>query len=90
MKRFLDQLRNCIRCNKFVLSWFFASVSKDIASSLVHAKDLTRGPNENISTTFEKEKEGIIPKLLDEIRFFRSYAHHIAISDSCREMLRDV
>ncbi|CAM8877917.1 unnamed protein product [Rhodiola kirilowii] len=53
-------------------------------------QDLTRGRNENISTTFEKEKESIIPKLLDEIRFFKSYAHHIAISDSCGEMLRDV
>lgn len=57
--------------------------------SLIY-QDLTRGRNENISTTFEKEKEGIIPKLLDEIRFFKSYTHHIAISDSCGEMLRDV
>ncbi|KAK6129833.1 hypothetical protein DH2020_036419 [Rehmannia glutinosa] len=28
--------------------------------------------------------------LLNEIRFFSHYAHHVAISDSCGEMLRDV
>ena len=32
----------------------------------------------------------MIPKVLNEIRFFHNYAHHVAISDSCGEMLRDV
>ncbi|GER33349.1 RNA-binding KH domain-containing protein [Striga asiatica] len=33
---------------------------------------------------------GMIPKVLNEIRFFPSYAHHVTISDNCGEMLRDV
>jgi glycosyltransferase involved in cell wall biosynthesis len=32
----------------------------------------------------------MMPKILNEIRFFHNYAHHVAISDSCGEMLRDV
>uniref|UniRef100_A0A0E0IQQ2 Uncharacterized protein n=1 Tax=Oryza nivara TaxID=4536 RepID=A0A0E0IQQ2_ORYNI len=28
--------------------------------------------------------------VLSEVRFFRSYAHHVAISDVAREMLRDI
>ncbi|CAL8155397.1 unnamed protein product [Prunus armeniaca] len=34
--------------------------------------------------------QGVVPKLLNEIRFFHNYAHRVAISDSCGEMLRDV
>ena len=29
-------------------------------------------------------------RVLSEVRFFRSYAHQVATSDSSREMLRDV
>uniref|UniRef100_A0A7N0TU67 Uncharacterized protein n=1 Tax=Kalanchoe fedtschenkoi TaxID=63787 RepID=A0A7N0TU67_KALFE len=70
-----------------VVTWH--GIASEGLQSLIY-QDLTRGPKENISTTFESEKEGIIPKLLDEIRFFKSYAHHIAISDSCGEMLKDI
>ncbi|XP_022737407.1 uncharacterized protein LOC111290385 [Durio zibethinus] len=53
-------------------------------------QDLTRKPNEPISPSFNISLYGVVPKVLSEIRFFHSYAHHVAISDSCGEMLRDV
>ncbi|KAK9144112.1 hypothetical protein Sjap_004015 [Stephania japonica] len=53
-------------------------------------QDLARRPNEPISTTFNASLYGVVPKVLKEIRFFKNYANHVAISDSCGEMLRDV
>lgn len=53
-------------------------------------QDLARRPNEPISPAFNNSLQGVVPKVLNEIRFFKSYAHHVAISDSCGEMLRDV
>lgn len=53
-------------------------------------QDLTRKPAEPMSPDFNKSVQMVIPKVLNEIRFFHSYAHHVAISDSCGEMLRDV
>lgn len=53
-------------------------------------QDLARKPNEPISPAFNQSLHGVIPKVLKEIRFFSNYAHHVAISDSCGEMLRDV
>lgn len=53
-------------------------------------QDLARNPDETISPEFNKSLYGAVPKVLNEIRFFNNYAHHVAISDSCGEMLRDV
>lgn len=53
-------------------------------------QDLTRKPGEPINPAFNKSIQGVVPKVLNEIRFFHNYAHHVAISDSCGEMLRDV
>ncbi|KAK2979700.1 hypothetical protein RJ640_002872 [Escallonia rubra] len=53
-------------------------------------QDLTRRPAELMSPAFNRSLQGVIPKVLNEIRFFKNYAHHVAISDSCGEMLRDV
>lgn len=53
-------------------------------------QDLTRKPNEPMSPAFNASLYGVVPKVLKEIRFFHNYAHHVAISDSCGEMLRDV
>lgn len=54
-------------------------------------QDLIRKPGEPRSQGFNASLYGaVLPKILDEIRFFHNYAHHIAISDSCGEMLRDV
>uniref|UniRef100_A0A7N0UFN0 Glycosyltransferase subfamily 4-like N-terminal domain-containing protein n=1 Tax=Kalanchoe fedtschenkoi TaxID=63787 RepID=A0A7N0UFN0_KALFE len=64
-----------------------------IALEALHStiyQDLARGPNDSVSATFKIDTDGVIPKVLNEIRFFKSYAHHVAISDSCGEMLRDV
>ncbi|KAF5735236.1 glycosyl transferase family 1 family protein [Tripterygium wilfordii] len=52
-------------------------------------QDLTRKPEEPISPAFNQSLQGVVPKVLNEIRFFKNYAHHVAISDSCGEMLRD-
>ncbi|GAV71910.1 Glycos_transf_1 domain-containing protein/Glyco_transf_4 domain-containing protein, partial [Cephalotus follicularis] len=53
-------------------------------------QDLARKPTEPISADFNKSLQGVVPKVLNEIRFFKNYAHHVAISDSCGEMLRNV
>ncbi|KAF6169440.1 hypothetical protein GIB67_021443 [Kingdonia uniflora] len=53
-------------------------------------QDLARRPNEPMSPSFNKSLHGVVPKVLSEIRFFKNYAHHVAISDSCGAMLRDV
>lgn len=54
-------------------------------------QDLIRKPDEPRSPGFNQSLyNAVLPKILDEIRFFHNYAHHIAISDSCGEMLRDV
>ncbi|GMJ00194.1 hypothetical protein like AT4G19460 [Hibiscus trionum] len=53
-------------------------------------QDLTRNPNEPMSPAFNESLYGVVPKVLNEIRFFHNYNHHVAISDSCGEMLRDV
>ncbi|KAK8598846.1 hypothetical protein V6N13_076792 [Hibiscus sabdariffa] len=53
-------------------------------------QDLARKPNEPMSPAFNDSLYGVVPKVLNEIRFFHNYNHHVAISDSCGEMLRDV
>ncbi|KNA23715.1 hypothetical protein SOVF_022550 [Spinacia oleracea] len=53
-------------------------------------QDLARQPGEPMSPGFNQSIQGTVPKVLNEIRFFRNYQHHVAISDSCGEMLRDV
>ncbi|WCJ20526.1 UDP-Glycosyltransferase superfamily protein [Euphorbia peplus] len=64
-----------------------------IALESVHSdifQDLTRKPGEPVSPSGNESLYGVLPKVLNEIRFFHKYAHHIAISDSCGEMLRDI
>ncbi|KAF8107616.1 hypothetical protein N665_0119s0078 [Sinapis alba] len=54
-------------------------------------QDLIRKPGEPRLQSFNASLySAVLPKILEEIRFFHNYAHHIAISDSCGEMLRDV
>ncbi|KAK8603931.1 hypothetical protein V6N13_096396 [Hibiscus sabdariffa] len=43
-----------------------------------------------MSPAFNDSLYGVVPKVLDEIRFFHKYNYHAAISDSCGEMLWDV
>ncbi|XP_068651069.1 uncharacterized protein [Aristolochia californica] len=50
-------------------------------------QELARKPDEPKSPSWN---DTVIPKILTEIRFFHSYAQHVAISDSSGEMLRDV
>ncbi|KAJ0263596.1 Glycosyltransferase [Hirschfeldia incana] len=54
-------------------------------------QDLIRKPGEARTQGFNASLYvAVLPKILDEIRFFHSYAHHVATSDSSGEMLRDV
>ncbi|CAN6878905.1 unnamed protein product [Brassica oleracea] len=54
-------------------------------------QDLIRKPGEQRLQSFNASlHSAVLPKILDEIRFFHNYAHHIAISGSCGEILRDV
>ncbi|KAL8216456.1 hypothetical protein R6Q57_023293 [Mikania cordata] len=69
------------------VSWHGIAL-ESVTSSIY--QDLLRRPHEQISQSFNTSLQLMIPKVLNEIRFFRNYQHHIAISDSCGEMLRDV
>ncbi|MQL74890.1 hypothetical protein Taro_007245 [Colocasia esculenta] len=51
---------------------------------------LAQGPDEPISPALNQSLFGQPLKVVGEIKFFKSYTHHIAISDSSGEMLRDV
>lgn len=71
-----------------VASWHgiaLESLQSDIYQDLA-----LRPEHESLTKEFIQSVQGVIPKVLNEIRFFKSYAHHVAISDSCGEMLRDV
>ncbi|GAB4836279.1 hypothetical protein Ancab_001194 [Ancistrocladus abbreviatus] len=76
-----------INVSNLVVSWHGIAL-ESLQSSIY--QDLIRQPNEPMSPDFNKSVYGVIPKVLHEIRFFHRYAHHVAISDSCGEMLRDV
>ncbi|KAI3792900.1 hypothetical protein L2E82_06792 [Cichorium intybus] len=69
------------------VSWH--GIALESVSSSIY-QDLIRSPKEPMSPSFNDSLQVMIPKVLNEIRFFRNYQHHIAISDSCGEMLRDV
>ncbi|CAI9094899.1 OLC1v1030729C1 [Oldenlandia corymbosa var. corymbosa] len=75
------------RVSNLAVSWHGIAL-ESVQSSIY--QDLTRQPNEPISPAFNDSLQGMIPKVINEIRFFHDYAHHVAISDSCGEMLRDV
>ncbi|CAL9074704.1 unnamed protein product, partial [Musa acuminata var. zebrina] len=70
-----------------VVSWH--GISLEALHSGIY-QDLARGPDEPMTPAFNRSLAESIYKVLNEIRFFRSYAHHVAISDSTGEMLRDV
>eukprot|EP01018_Ginkgo_biloba_P015772 Gb_38189 [translate_table: standard] len=53
-------------------------------------QDLIRKPGETRSRDMNKSMTERLPKLIDEIRFFPSYRHHITISDYAGEVLRNV
>ncbi|CAN6444244.1 unnamed protein product [Victoria cruziana] len=64
-----------------------------IAYEIMHSdlfQDLIRGPGEFRSSDANARILRAFPKLLEEIRFFASYKHHIAISDSVGQILTDI
>lgn len=75
------------RLPNLVVSWH--GISLEGLHSTIY-QDLIRGPNEEITPAFNYSLSTAIYKVLNEVRFFKKYAHHVAISDSTGEMLRDV
>ncbi|GLJ46724.1 hypothetical protein SUGI_0985120 [Cryptomeria japonica] len=53
-------------------------------------QDLLRKPGESRSAEIEHSMGERLPRLLDEIRFFPSYKHHVPISDYAGEVLRNI
>ncbi|KAG8056009.1 hypothetical protein GUJ93_ZPchr0001g30043 [Zizania palustris] len=70
-----------------VVSWH--GISLEALHSGIY-QDLARGDDEHMSPAFNHSLGQSVYRVLSEVRFFRSYAHHVAISDSTGEMLRDV
>ncbi|EPS73386.1 hypothetical protein M569_01368, partial [Genlisea aurea] len=66
-----------------VVSWH--GIAYESLHSVIY-QELTRKPDEPQYPALEYP----IEKLVKEIRFFSKYAHHVAITDSCGEVLRDV
>lgn len=75
------------RVPNLVVSWH--GISLEALHSGIY-QDLARRPDEPFSPVFNRSLGESIYKVLNEIRFFQHYAHHVAISDSTGEMLRDV
>ncbi|CAL9755330.1 unnamed protein product [Musa acuminata subsp. burmannicoides] len=69
------------------VSWH--GISLEVLHSGIY-QDLARGPDEPMSPGFNRSLAESIYRVLNEIRFFHDYAHHVATSDSTGEMLRDV
>ncbi|CAN6444243.1 unnamed protein product [Victoria cruziana] len=64
-----------------------------IAYEALHShlfQDLLRGSGQRRPAESEARLRETIPKLLEEIRFFASYKHHIAISDNVGQVLTDI
>ncbi|THU72069.1 hypothetical protein C4D60_Mb04t08220 [Musa balbisiana] len=69
------------------VSWH--GISLEVLHSGIY-QDLDRGPDEPMSPGFNRSLAESICRVLNEIRFFHDYAHHVTTSDSTGEMLRDV
>ncbi|EPS63900.1 hypothetical protein M569_10883 [Genlisea aurea] len=75
------------RLPNLAVSWH--GIAYEIMQSSIF-QDLIRKPDEPQSNDFIRTLNETLPKLLKEIRFFSKYAHHVAITDSCGEVLRNV
>ncbi|XP_047341689.1 uncharacterized protein LOC124945324 [Impatiens glandulifera] len=69
------------------VSWH--GIALESLSSAIY-QDLVRPVDQPMSAAFNASLQTLIPKVLNEIRFFKNYQHHVATSDSSGEMLRDV
>ncbi|KAI0491998.1 hypothetical protein KFK09_026261 [Dendrobium nobile] len=76
------------RIPNLAVSWH--GISLEALHSSIYQDLLRRSHHEPLSPSFNRTLASAIYKVLDEIRFFHSYAHHVAISDSTGEILRDV
>ncbi|KAK8935596.1 hypothetical protein KSP39_PZI013655 [Platanthera zijinensis] len=79
--------RFALRVPNLAVSWH--GISLEALYSGIF-QDLIRRSDEPLSPSFNRSLAAAIYKVIDEIRFFGSYAHHVAISDSAGEILRDV
>lgn len=76
------------RLPNLAVSWH--GVSLESLHSSIHQDLLRRADRRPLSPADNATLAAAIYKVIDEIRFFDAYAHHVAISDSMGEMLRDV
>ncbi|XP_062179839.1 uncharacterized protein LOC133884435 [Phragmites australis] len=67
------------RVDNLVVSWH--GISLEALHSGVY-QDLARGEEEPMSPAFNQSLGQSVYRVLSEVRFFRSYAHRVAISDS--------
>ena len=65
-----------------VVSWH--GISLEALHSGIY-QDLARAEDEPMSPAFNQSMSGSVRRVLSEVRFFRSYAHPVAISDSTWE-----
>jgi len=73
--------------DNLVVSWH--GISLEALHSGIF-QDLARGEDESMSPAVNQTLGQSVFRVLSEARFFRSYAHQVATSDSSGEMLRDV
>ena len=73
--------------DNLVVSWH--GISLEALHSGIF-QDLARAVDESMSPALNKTLGQSVFHVLSEVRFFQSYAHQVATSDSSREMLRDV
>ncbi|KAI4312944.1 hypothetical protein MLD38_037728 [Melastoma candidum] len=58
--------------------------------SFIYQDFALRQEKEPFSPALSKSAAAIVPTIIKEIRFFNNYGQHVAISDSCGEILRNV
>ncbi|ONK81150.1 uncharacterized protein A4U43_C01F25820 [Asparagus officinalis] len=80
--RFASRLPN------LVVSWH--GIALEVLHSNIYQDYLIRELDEPTSPSFNNSLSSSMFKVLSEIRFFKNYTHHIAVSDSMGEMLRDM
>ncbi|XP_006852489.2 uncharacterized protein LOC18442204 [Amborella trichopoda] len=75
------------RVANLAASWHgvgYEALHSTLVQDLLHGERAPRSPEA------ERHLHDVMPRLIQEIRFFSSYAHHICISDSAGEILRSV
>ncbi|KAH7431141.1 hypothetical protein KP509_08G032300 [Ceratopteris richardii] len=73
--------------DKVAASWH--GIAYEVVQSEI-AQDLTRKPGEGRSAQMERALRERLGRVIEEIKFFQSYKHHIATSDSVNNVLQTI